>query len=45
VAGDRELEMGVGRAPSGHTEAMLWTLFIILGIIAFVLIIVGRRRV
>ena len=29
----------------GTSGAMLWTVFIILGIIAFILIIVGRRRV
>jgi hypothetical protein len=29
----------------GHSEAMLWTIFVILGIIAFALIIMGRRRV
>ena len=29
----------------GYTSPMLWTVFIILGIIAFVLIILGRRRV
>jgi hypothetical protein len=30
---------------SGNAGSMLWTVFIILGIIAFVLIILGRRRV
>jgi hypothetical protein len=29
----------------GNRCDMLWTVFIILGIIAFVLIILGRRRV
>jgi len=28
----------------GHHGIMLWTIFVILGIIAFVLIIMGRRR-
>jgi hypothetical protein len=32
-------------ARPGTGVAMLWTVFIILGIIAFVLIILGRRRV
>jgi hypothetical protein len=32
-------------AEPGTGVAMLWTVFIILGIIAFVLIILGRRRV
>jgi hypothetical protein len=32
-------------AGPGTGVAMLWTVFIILGIIAFVLIILGRRRV
>ena len=32
-------------AGRGNRVSMLWTVFIILGIIAFVLIILGRRRV
>ena len=35
----------VGDRSNGYTCGMLWTVFIILGIIAFALIILGRRRV
>jgi hypothetical protein len=36
---------GLSLSAAGYTARMLWTVFIILGIIAFALIILGRRSV
>ena len=32
-----------GAVPGGYGSDMIWTIFIILGIVAFALIILGRR--